>query len=98
MKKIIEIRVENFECEYCGHEEYFVVDPYSSKRVICCDKCGKVQENADYTVVGNDSPGYTTTGLNEEERLDVDETLVAMGLLVCVLVFLFIIFVISCLL
>ena len=40
MKKIIEVKVENFKCEYCGHTEYFVVDPYSINRKIHCDHCG----------------------------------------------------------
>ena len=50
MKKIIEVKVENFKCEYCGHEEYSVFNPYSSKRQIYCNKCGKIQENVDYEV------------------------------------------------
>ena len=87
MKKIIEIIVEDFECVWCGHSEYFVVDPYSKERKICCDKCGKVN-HVDYKVVKSDLPKYTTTGLNEEERLDVDETLVALGLLIGILVIL----------
>ena len=97
MKKIIEIRVEDFECQYCGGNEYFVVDPYSDKRLICCDKCGKIQENADYTVAKANLPKYTTSGLNEEEKLSDEETFVAIGILVCVLVFLFILFVLFCL-
>ena len=50
MKKIIEVKVENFKCEYCGHEEYSVFNPYSSKRQIYCNKCGKIQENVVYEV------------------------------------------------
>ena len=38
-RKIIEIIVRDFECYMCGHKEYFVTDPYSRKRKICCDKC-----------------------------------------------------------
>ena len=96
MKKIIEVIVDDFECFWCGHKEYFVADPYSKKRKIFCDKCGR-ENHVDYKVVKSDLPKYTTTGLNEEERLDVDETIVAIGLLVCVLVFLFVMFVLSCL-
>ena len=40
MKKIIEVKVENFKCEYCGHTEYAVFNPYSIKRKIYCDRCG----------------------------------------------------------
>ena len=50
MKKIIEVKVENFKCVYCGHEEYSVFNPYSSKRQIYCNKCGKIQENVEYEV------------------------------------------------
>ena len=96
MKKVIEIIIEDFECVYCGGDEYFVLDPYSKERKICCDRCGRIN-NVDYTVVKSNLPKYTTTGLNEEERLDVEETFVAIGLLVCVLVFLFILFVLFCL-
>ena len=39
-RKIIEIIVRDFECYMCGHTEYTVLDPYSRKRKICCDKCG----------------------------------------------------------
>ena len=49
-RKLVEIIVRNFECQYCGGNEYFVVDPYSDKRLICCDKCGKIQENVEYEV------------------------------------------------
>ena len=97
MKKIIEVKVENFKCEYCGHEEYSVFNPYSSKRQIYCNKCGKIQENVDYKVVKANLPKYTTTGLNEEEKFSDEETFVAIGILVCVLVFLFILFVLFCL-
>ena len=97
MKKIIEIIIEDFECVWCGHKEYFVTDPYSKKRKIFCDKCGR-ENHVDYKVVKEwEIPKYTTAGLNEEERLDAEETLVAIGLLVCVLVFLFIMFVLFCL-
>ena len=44
MKKIIEVKVEDFKCEYCGHEEYSVFNPYSSKRQIYCNKCGKIDD------------------------------------------------------
>ena len=49
MKKIIEVKVENFKCEYCGHTEYFVTDPYSRKRKIYCDRCG-VENHVEYEV------------------------------------------------
>ena len=39
-RKIIEIIVRDFECYVCGHTEYTVLDPYSRKRKICCDRCG----------------------------------------------------------
>ena len=39
-RKIIEIIVRDFECYVCGHTEYTVLEPYSRKRKICCDKCG----------------------------------------------------------
>ncbi len=79
MKKIIGIIVEDFECVWCGHKEYFVTDPYSKKRKIFCDKCGR-ENHVDYKVV---SPGIW-----DEERLDAEETLVAIGLLVGILVIL----------
>ena len=41
-RKIVEIIIRDFKCEYCGHNEYFVTDPYKRKRKICCDKCGTV--------------------------------------------------------
>ena len=49
MKKIIEVIIEDFECYICGHKEYFVTDPYSRKRKICCDKCG-VENHVEYEV------------------------------------------------
>ena len=49
-RKIVEIIIKDFECEYCGHEEYSVFNPYSSKRQIYCNKCGKIQENVVYEV------------------------------------------------
>ena len=48
-KKIIEIIVRNFECYVCGHTEYSVLDPYSRKRKICCDRCG-VENHVEYEV------------------------------------------------
>ena len=95
-RKIIEIIVKDFECYVCGHTEYFVTDPYSRKRKIYCDKCG-AENHVDYKVVKANLPKYTTSGLNEEERLSDEETFVAIGILVCVLVFLFILFVLFCL-
>ena len=47
MGKIIKIIVKDFKCEHCGSEEYFVIDPYSTKRKICCDRCGMVQDVED---------------------------------------------------
>ena len=88
MKKIIEVIGDDFECVWCGHKEYFVADPYSKERKICCDRCGR-ENHVDYKVVN--------PGIWDEDRLDVEETFVAIGLLVCVLVFLFIMFVLSCL-
>ncbi len=77
MKKIIEVIVDDFECVYCGHGEYTVSDPYSKEREIICDKCGRIN-HVDYKVV---SPGIW-----DEDRLDSDETLVAIGLLIGILV------------
>ena len=88
MKKIIEVIVDDFECVWCGHKEYFVTDPYSKKRKIFCDKCGR-ENHVDYKVVN--------PGIWDEDRLDTEETLVAVGLLICVLVFLFVMFVLFCL-
>ena len=48
-RKIVEIIIKGFECEYCGHEEYSVFNPYSRKRKICCDKCG-VENHCEYEV------------------------------------------------
>ena len=48
-RKIIEIIVKDFECYVCGHTEYTVLDPYSRKRKICCDKCG-VENHVVYEV------------------------------------------------
>jgi transcription elongation factor Elf1 len=48
-RKIIEIIVKNFECYVCGHTEYTVLDPYSRKRKICCDKCG-TENHVEYEV------------------------------------------------
>jgi transposase len=95
-RKIIEVIVDDFECVYCGGDEYTVLDPYSKERKIICDKCGKIN-HVDYKVAKANLPKYTTSGLNEEERLSDEETLVAIGVLVCVLVFLFILFVLFCL-
>ena len=39
-RKIIEIIVRDFKCPYCEGEEYFVVNPYSVRRKIHCDRCG----------------------------------------------------------
>ena len=41
-RKIIEIIIEDFECVWCGHGEYTVLNPYSNKREICCSRCGKI--------------------------------------------------------
>ena len=48
-RKIIEVIVRDFECYVCGHKEYFVTDPYSRKRKICCDKCG-IENHVEYEV------------------------------------------------
>ena len=96
MKRIIEVDVEDFECIWCGHKEYFVADPYSKERKIYCDKCGR-ESHCDYKIVKSNLPKYKTTGLNEEERLSDEETFVVIGILACVLVFLFVIFVLFCL-
>ena len=48
-RKIIEIIVRDFECYVCGHTEYTVLDPYSRKRKICCDKCG-IENHVEYEV------------------------------------------------
>ena len=48
-RKIIEVIVRDFECYMCGHKEYFVTDPYSRKRKICCDKCG-IENHVEYEV------------------------------------------------
>ena len=48
-RKIIEIIVRDFECYMCGHTEYTVLDPYSRKRKICCDKCG-IENHVEYEV------------------------------------------------
>ena len=48
-KKIIEVIIEDFECVYCNCTEYTVLDPYSSKREICCSRCGKIN-HCDYEV------------------------------------------------
>ena len=48
-RKIIEVIVRDFECYMCGHKEYFVTDPYSRKRKICCDKCGS-ENHCEYEV------------------------------------------------
>ena len=48
-RKIIEIIVRDFECYVCGHTEYTVLDPYSRKRKICCDRCG-VENHVVYEV------------------------------------------------
>ena len=48
-RKIIEVIVRDFECYVCGHKEYFVTDPYSRKRKICCDKCC-AENHVDYEV------------------------------------------------
>ena len=77
MKKIIEVIVDDFECVYCGHGEYTVSDPYSKEREIICDKCGRIN-HVDYKVVN--------PGIWDEDRLDSDETLVAIGLLIGILV------------
>ncbi len=88
-RKVIEILVDDFECVWCGHGEYSVSNPYNSKkRKIYCDRCGR-ENHVDYKVVN--------PGIWDEDRLDSDETLVAVGLLVCVLVFLFVMFVLFCL-
>ena len=50
MKKIIEVIVDDFECVWCGHGEYFVTDPYKRKRKIYCNKCGRLN-HVDYKVV-----------------------------------------------
>ena len=41
-RKIVEVIVRDFECYVCGHTEYTVLDPYSRKRKICCDRCGAI--------------------------------------------------------
>ena len=88
-RKVIEILVDDFECVWCGHGEYSVSNPYSNKkRKIYCDRCGR-ENHVDYKLVN--------PGIWDEDRLGSDETLVAVGLLVCVLVFLFIMFVLFCL-
>ena len=79
MKRIIEVDVEDFECVWCGHKEYFVTDPYSKKRKIFCDRCGR-ENHVDYKVVN--------PGIWDEDRLGSDETLVAIGLLIGILVIL----------
>ena len=48
-RKIIEIIVRDFECYMCGHKEYFVTDPYSRNRKICCDRCG-AENHVEYEV------------------------------------------------
>ena len=48
-RKIIEIIVRDFECYMCGHTEYTVLDPYSRKRKICCDRCG-TENHCEYEV------------------------------------------------
>ena len=48
-RKIIEIIVRDFECYVCGHTEYTVLEPYSRKRKICCDKCG-IENHVEYEV------------------------------------------------
>ena len=48
-RKIIEVIVRDFECYVCGHKEYFVTDPYSRKRKICCNKCG-IENHVEYEV------------------------------------------------
>jgi transcription elongation factor Elf1 len=96
-KKIIEVIIEDFECVWCGHKEYFVTDPYSDKkRKIYCDRCGRIN-HVDYKMVKSDLPKYTASGLNEEEKFSDEETFVVVGALICVLVFLFILFVLFCL-
>ena len=41
-RKIVEVIIEDFECVWCGHGEYTVLNPYSRKREICCSRCGKI--------------------------------------------------------
>ena len=48
-KKIIEIIVRNFECYVCGHTEYTVLDPYSRRRKIICDRCA-AENHVEYEV------------------------------------------------
>ena len=48
-RKIIEIIIKDFECVWCGHGEYTVLNPYSNKREICCSRCGKIN-HVDYEV------------------------------------------------
>ena len=48
-KKIIEVIIEDFECVYCSCTEYTVLEPYSRKRKICCDKCG-IENHVEYEV------------------------------------------------
>ena len=48
-RKIIEIIVKDFECYVCVHTEYTVLDTYSRKRKIICDRCG-AENHCEYEV------------------------------------------------
>ena len=48
-RKIIEIIVRDFECYVCGHTEYTVLDPYSRRRKIICDRCA-AENHVEYEV------------------------------------------------